>query len=168
MARLADGGLRDGLSLLDQCSGAEGELTEEVVLEVLGLTGNRRTAQLLDCVARENTTGALTILDELYRDGKDMGPFWGDCFPGAGPPAPENRPRWGPRPAGLAGMRRRPFGPLTQQFTAAELVQMMTLLQAAQADLYRSTSRHGWTRSSASSVSVTAVCPTRRKGFCPG
>ncbi len=46
LARLADGGLRDGLSLLDQCSGAEGELNETVVLDVLGLAGNRRTAEL--------------------------------------------------------------------------------------------------------------------------
>ena len=39
------------------------------------------------------------------------------------------------------GYEEKTLRALTQQFTAAELVQMMTLLQAAQADLYRSTSR---------------------------
>lgn len=141
LARLADGGLRDGLSLLDQCSGAEGELTEEVVLEVLGLTGNRRTAQLLDCVARENTTGALTILDELYRDGKDMGALLGEIASLVRDLLLRKTAPDGGRGLLAGGYEEKTLRALTQQFTAAELVQMMTLLQAAQADLYRSTSR---------------------------
>ena len=141
LARLADGGLRDGLSLLDQCSGAEGELTEEVVLEVLGLTGNRRTAQLLDCVAREDTTGALTILDELYRDGKDMGALLGEIASLVRDLLLRKTAPDGGRGLLAGGYEEKTLRALTQQFTAAELVQMMTLLQAAQADLYRSTSR---------------------------
>ena len=73
LARLAD-----GLSLLYQCRGAEGVVTEEVVLDVLGLAGSRRTAKILDCVGREDTAGALKELDGLYRDGKDMGAFLGE------------------------------------------------------------------------------------------
>ncbi len=78
LARLADGGLRDGLSLLDQCSGAEGELNETVVLDVLGLAGNRRTAELFGLWPEEDTAGALEALDGLYRDGKDMGALLGE------------------------------------------------------------------------------------------
>lgn len=141
LARLADGGLRDGLSLLDQCSGTEGALGEEVVLEVLGLAGNRRTAKILDCVAREDTAGALEELDALYRDGKDMGALLGEIASLIRDllirkTAPEGG-------SGLltGGYEERTIRHLAQGFTAAELVQMMTVLQTAQADLYRSSSR---------------------------
>ena len=43
LSRLADGALRDGLSLLDQCAAAGGTVDSRAVLEVLGLAGN--TAQ---------------------------------------------------------------------------------------------------------------------------
>lgn len=141
LARLAEGGLRDALSLLDQCSGAEGEIGEETVLDILGLTGNRRTEVLLDCIAREDTAAALKELDTLYRDGKDMSALLGEistlvrdlliC---------KSAGREG---AGLltGGFEKKTLDRLTAAFTAAELVQMMNILQSAQAELYRSSSR---------------------------
>ena len=141
LARLADGGLRDGLSLLDQCSGTEGELSEAVVLDVLGLAGNRKTASLLDCVAREDTTGALTALDELYRDGKDMGALLGEIAALVRDLLIRKTAPEGGKTLLTGGYEERVIRPLTEAFTAAELVQMMTILQNAQADLYRSASR---------------------------
>lgn len=141
LARLADGGLRDGLSLLDQCSGTEGELSETVVLDVLGLAGNRKTASLLDCVAREDTSGALTILDELYRDGKDMGALLGEIAALVRDLLIRKTAPEGGKTLLTGGYEERVIRPLTEVFTAAELVQMMAILQNAQADLYRSASR---------------------------
>ncbi len=141
LARLADGGLRDGLSLLDQCSGTEGELSEAVVLDVLGLAGNRKTASLLDCVAKEDTSGALTILDELYRDGKDMGALLGEIAALIRDLLIRKTAPEGGKTLLTGGYEERVIRTLTEAFTAAELVQMMTILQNAQADLYRSASR---------------------------
>ncbi len=141
LARLADGGLRDGLSLLDQCGGAEGELSEEVVLDVLGLAGNRRTAKILDCVAREDTAGALEELDALYRDGKDMGALLGEIASLVRDLLIRKTAPEGGHGLLTGGYEERVIRRLTEGFTAAELVQMMTVLQAAQADLYRSSSR---------------------------
>lgn len=141
LARLADGGLRDGLSLLDQCSGTEGELTEAVVLEVLGLAGNRQTAQVLDCVAREDTAGALEALDGLYRDGKDMGAFLGELSALVRDLLLRKTAPEGGQGLLTGGYEEKLVRSLTERFTAGELVQMMTLIQNAQADLYRSTSR---------------------------
>ena len=54
LARLADGALRDGVSLLDQCaSAAEGAVTAELVCEALGLAGQQRTGALMEAVARQ-------------------------------------------------------------------------------------------------------------------
>ena len=74
LARLADGALRDGVSLLDQCASAcTGELTEELVCQTLGLAGIKRTGELLMAAARQDTAKALSIFESLYAEGKDLG-----------------------------------------------------------------------------------------------
>ena len=61
LSRLADGALRDGVSLLDQCaSAAEGAVTADLVCNALGLAGERRTVELMTAVAiRISIAGAL-------------------------------------------------------------------------------------------------------------
>ena len=141
LARLSDGGLRDALSLLDQCSGGSKELTEDVVLDTLGLAGSRRTARILACVAQEDTAGALTELDSLHRDGKDMGALLGELSSLIRDLLLRKTAPDGGHGLLTGGYAESVLRTLTEPFTAAELVQMMTILQAAQADLYRSSSR---------------------------
>ena len=79
LARLADGGMRDGVSLLDQCaSAAGGAVTLESVYASLGLAGERRTAELMQAVAKQDTAKALTIFSSLYSAGKDVGALLGE------------------------------------------------------------------------------------------
>ena len=73
LARLADGAMRDGASLLDQCaSAAGGPVTAELVYSALGLAGEKRTAQLMDAVARHDSAAALELFSSLYAGGKDI------------------------------------------------------------------------------------------------
>lgn len=69
LSRLADGSLRDGLSLLDQCSANE-HITVDAVLSAMGLAGNLRTIELLTEVSRGNTQNSLSLFGEMWRDGK--------------------------------------------------------------------------------------------------
>ena len=73
LSRLADGALRDALSLLDQCAAAGGTVDSAAVLDVLGLAGNLQTVQLMAHIARRNSAQALALLGQLYDGGKDMG-----------------------------------------------------------------------------------------------
>ena len=76
LARLADGGMRDGVSLLDQCASATpGTLTAEAVDRALGLAGERRTAEVLAAAAARDTAKALSIFSELYTEGKSLKAF---------------------------------------------------------------------------------------------
>ena len=70
LARLADGGMRDALSLLDQCSGRE-LIDENVVLETTGAAGSERIARLLETIASHDSGAALGLFAELWSDGKD-------------------------------------------------------------------------------------------------
>ena len=74
LARLADGAMRDGLSLLDQCASATtGELTAERVYTCLGIAGIMECGKLMECIAEHQTGKALSMVDRFYAEGKDMG-----------------------------------------------------------------------------------------------
>ena len=77
LARLADGGMRDALSLLDQCSGRE-RIDEAAVLEATGAAGGERIASLLDAVIKRDSAAALGIFAGLWQDGKDPAGVLGD------------------------------------------------------------------------------------------
>lgn len=69
----AEGGLRDALSLLDQCSGAAGDkpLTAAMVYELLGLTGKDRILSLAGHILRRESGAALTEFSDILQDGKE-------------------------------------------------------------------------------------------------
>ena len=72
LARMANGALRDALSLLDQCRATDSTLDNRAVLDVLGLAGSIQTVQLMRCVLQKNSADALSLFDQLYRSGKDV------------------------------------------------------------------------------------------------
>ena len=73
LARLADGGMRDGLSLLDQCASATaGEVTAEQVYACLGIAGEQKCGQLMGYIAAHDTKAALELFNTLYTQGKDL------------------------------------------------------------------------------------------------
>lgn len=71
LARLADGSMRDGISFLDQCSSAD-IITAEHVRSAIGLAGRAETERLLRATLAGDAAEALSILDRLYCDGKDV------------------------------------------------------------------------------------------------
>jgi DNA polymerase-3 subunit gamma/tau len=70
LGRLAEGSMRDGLALLDQCSASE-RVDTEAVLSAMGLAGGLRVMRLLEQIAAGQTDEALSLFQELWRDGKD-------------------------------------------------------------------------------------------------
>ena len=78
LSRLADGALRDALSLLDQCAAAGGNLDAQAVLDTLGLAGGLQTVKLLETILQRDAQAALLQLNELYQGGKDIGAVLGE------------------------------------------------------------------------------------------
>jgi len=74
IARLAEGGVRDALSLLDQCS-AHDRIELDTVYSVMGLAGKRRVTAMLEYVLKHDTAQALTDFNEMWMDGRDGGSF---------------------------------------------------------------------------------------------
>ena len=77
IGRMADGGVRDALSILDQCSG-KGSITTETVFETMGLAGNRNLILVLEKILQNDTSGALQLFQTIWLDGKEPASFLGE------------------------------------------------------------------------------------------
>jgi DNA polymerase III subunit gamma/tau len=78
IARHADGGMRDALSVLDQClSFGEGAVTAQRVREVLGLVGDELYAEVLGLVVERRPEGVFPLVDRLVNAGADLAEFMG-------------------------------------------------------------------------------------------
>ena len=142
IARLADGGMRDGLSLLDQCASATtGELTAERVYACLGIAGEQKCGELMGYIAAHDTKKALELFNRLYTEGKDLSAMLDEmaCLtrdlmvmktaPGAGITM-------------LSGVASdQEVLELTKALSSAELIRMMNLIQTTLAGFTRSASR---------------------------
>ena len=72
ISRLSDGGMRDAVSLLDQCISVSGDIDEETVRNTAGIAGTDHLFTLAQCVHEQNAPEALKILDELHNQSKDL------------------------------------------------------------------------------------------------
>ena len=77
IARLADGGVRDALSLLDQCS-VHARIDQDAVYSTVGLAGKRRISELLDSILQHKTEKALQLFSSLWMEGKDPASVLGE------------------------------------------------------------------------------------------
>ena len=141
LAHIADGALRDALSLLDQCAAAGGTIDSAAVLDALGLAGNLQTAQLMDCVLRRDTKAALLLLHRLYGSGKDVGAVLGELSALArdlliSKTAPE-----GGAALLTGGYDGQTMDGLLRQADSARLIAICTTLQRTAADMNVSVNR---------------------------
>ncbi len=72
IARIADGAMRDALSLLDRCSSVDGVIDSTAVAKSAGLAGREYIFELCDSIIEKNPAKALEIVDKLYNDSCDM------------------------------------------------------------------------------------------------
>ncbi len=142
LARLADGGMRDGLSLLDQCASATtGELTAERVYACLGIAGEQKCGELMGYIAAHDTRKALELFNRLYAEGKDLGALLDEL-------ACLTRDLLVLKTAGNAGITMlsgvasdQETLTLGKTFGSGELVRMMERIQQTVAAFTRSSSR---------------------------
>ena len=79
IARAADGGMRDALSLADQClSYAGSKVSEQDVLDALGTVSGAMLENAANALLSGNAEHAVRALDEVVRNGRDLGVFLGD------------------------------------------------------------------------------------------
>ena len=72
IARLADGALRDALSILDTCAGVTGQIDEDVVRRMAGVTDRSYLFRMSDALAARDAASALAELAALRQQSVDV------------------------------------------------------------------------------------------------
>ena len=71
IARAAEGGMRDALSILDMCLGYQNDVTEELVRRVLGTSDRSFLFRFADALKQEDAPALMGMIDELMRAGRE-------------------------------------------------------------------------------------------------
>ncbi len=71
IARAAEGGMRDALSILDMCLGYRSDVDEELVRSVLGTSDKAFLFRFVEALELEDASTVLALIDELMRKGRE-------------------------------------------------------------------------------------------------
>ena len=80
IAHLAQGGMRDAVSLFELCIDRDGKVTEENVRSAAGIVGRETVIETVRAVAENKTDRMFEILSEIYRSSKDISVFVSDLI----------------------------------------------------------------------------------------
>jgi DNA polymerase-3 subunit gamma/tau len=136
IARQADGGMRDALSVLDQClSFGEGRVTAVRVREILGLVADEVYGELLDLLVAQDPGGVFGLVERLEDAGADLVEFLGQ----AGEVLRSLLMlKVGAKPEGLTEALRQSLEQHADRLAAGDLLRMLKLLAESEASLRRS------------------------------
>lgn len=80
LAKLAQGGMRDAISLFELCAGARQKITPALVDETVGSGGRDGLEQMVRAIASSNFDAIFSIVDTIVRSSKDISVFWQDLI----------------------------------------------------------------------------------------
>ncbi len=80
IARLAQGGMRDAISLLELCAGGSRQVTAQVVESSVGITGREGIVQTVQAIAERNYDALFEQVATVVRSSKDLSVFWQDLL----------------------------------------------------------------------------------------
>ena len=80
LAKLAQGGMRDAISLLELCAGGGRAVTPDVVAETVGITGREAMIETVRAVAESNYDALFEQIASVVRSSKDIAVFWQDLI----------------------------------------------------------------------------------------
>lgn len=80
IAKMADGGMRDAITLLDKCLSYTHDLTVDNVIKALGAADYYMLNQLVSVIVAKDTKSVIHIINEVYNSGMDLKQFIKDLF----------------------------------------------------------------------------------------
>lgn len=75
IAKLAEGGMRDAITLLDKCLSYSADITIETVVKALGVADYKTMLELNDHFISKNIPGMIKVIDKVYSSGIDLKQF---------------------------------------------------------------------------------------------
>lgn len=79
IAKMSDGGMRDALSILESCTTGRGEITVQLVTDLLGLTNREFLYEMIRSVILQNGARAVSLIGELYGQNGNIDAVFSQC-----------------------------------------------------------------------------------------
>ena len=143
IARSAEGGMRDALSILDMCLGYADKVDEALVRSVLGTSDAAFLFRFADALAEENVAEVFSLIDKLMREGKDPAVFAKDvCHHIRSLLMAKSSPEELVRVLDITEEDAGDYIAQSERFTLSRLMMIMDLYMALETDMrYSSTPR---------------------------
>lgn len=141
IARIADGGLRDALSLLDQCIAYSEKVDIDTVSFAAGIAGRDYLFNIIENIFEKNSAACIDALDELYSMSKDLQRFCEELLEQFRnlmliKSVPENA-----EILSCLKSERERLSAIAQKFSLTEIIEKMEILQATNERLSRAVSK---------------------------
>ncbi len=134
LSQLADGSMRDALSLLEACSnGSSDELTTDSVRSVLGLAGDETIYSLLHAIANKNVPDAIDVTTQIHRSSKDISVFIDDLSMAVRDIIIEKQLM----KFGKSSRMKHEFANICEEFTLEQLFYISSVLEETQSRISR-------------------------------
>lgn len=137
IARMAQGGMRDAISLLELCAGDGGTVTLETVKAVTGAVGREQAAKVVEAIKDKDTDRLFDIVSGVVSSATEMTVFWQeltdfyrDMLVFRTAKAPENY-------LDLTGEEYEMIKSLTASFNGATLMRHCAILEETHANMLR-------------------------------
>lgn len=76
IAKMAQGGMRDAISLLELCAGTQSKITLSSVCDTLGSGGREGVENTVRAIAKGNFDAIFSVLNDVVRSSRDIDVFW--------------------------------------------------------------------------------------------
>ncbi len=137
IARFAQGGMRDAISLLELCAGGGRAVTPEIVNDTIGTAGREGTMKMAQCIVKKDYDGIFSAIAETVRSSKDLSTFmrdllslWRDLLVIKTLPEPSAY-------LDLTDREKKSLSALAGHFTRETLLWQSGMLEAAAVDMQR-------------------------------
>ena len=80
IAKYAQGGMRDAISLFELCAGTRNELTADTVIQTIGSSGNEVISNLLIAISSSDYDTVFATVDDIVSSSRDIAVFWNDLI----------------------------------------------------------------------------------------
>ncbi len=157
IARIARGGMRDAISLLELCAGAHRKIDAELVFSTVG-SGNRESAYKVVRAILDADYGAIySVIDDIVMKSGDISVFWQEIIDAYRDVMVVKNVRDARSYLDLTEVEYKSLVEIAQKLSAAQASYHVSILESALADMQRATN----SRRSIAEIALTRMCDAR-------
>ena len=160
IARVARGGMRDAVSLLELCAGAHTEIDEQLVFATVG-SGNRESAyKIIEAVGKSDYSTIYSIINDIVMKSGDISVFWQEIIDSYRDLMVVKSTDKAKAYLDLTDVEYSALSAVSKDFTMARLSYHVTVLESAMADMQRAFN----SKRSIAEIALTRMCDPRLSG----